>query len=453
MPHLMALVAILLVAGTVHLPARAEDAATVRWPAQGARAEIRGPFRGSDIVVSTSSRTAGAIDSMTWAGREFVNAYDHGRELQSAASFDGYGECFNPTEAGSDKDGTGATSTSWLAEVRTGQNWLQTKSQMAFFLMPGQTTPGCPKGPGPYSTLRSDYALTKRVSIGVHGIANAIEYRATFSVPRAHSSAGYEVATAYMPPNFTRFWTYDPSRRELLPLSDGPGEQSIPVILATEDGSHAMGVYSPALPQASFPNLGYGRWSFTDLPGPGNATVKWNCVLREDNLSPGDRTFICYVLIGTLDDVQAGMSALQAAVTGSRTEASQPELHHGRSRANPGVRLFVGIEPNCNSGIITTDAKFGGCATAPIGWTLARRSAPGDLPIYVSTADGPSAGVVTSNPDHRDAPTRSIGFLLPSASDGTPVYVGTQDGCNAGVASTNSAHLNCSSVLLGVALP
>ena len=87
--------------------ARAADAPSIAWPEPGGRATISRPFKGSPLAVGVSSRTAGAIDSLTWGGTQFINARDHGRELQSAAAFDGYGECLNPTEAGSDADGRG----------------------------------------------------------------------------------------------------------------------------------------------------------------------------------------------------------------------------------------------------------------------------------------------------------------------------------------------------------
>src|SRR5690242_16936202 len=78
------------------------------------RTTISGKFQNSEIVVGASKRFAGAIDSLTWNGREFINAYDHGRELQSAVQFNGAVECLNPTEAGSLDDDRGATSTSQL---------------------------------------------------------------------------------------------------------------------------------------------------------------------------------------------------------------------------------------------------------------------------------------------------------------------------------------------------
>ena len=82
---------------------------------------IRSPALGSEIVITTTSRLAGAIHSLTWNGREFINSVDHGRQLQSAANFDlrsrFTGETFNPTEAGSRNDGAGETSTSRLLHI------------------------------------------------------------------------------------------------------------------------------------------------------------------------------------------------------------------------------------------------------------------------------------------------------------------------------------------------
>ncbi|AWN41142.1 hypothetical protein [Methylobacterium durans] len=296
----------------------------MRWPSPEGRASIAQPFAGSQIVLSASSRTAGAIDSLAWNGREFLNRFDHGRELQSAASFDGYGECLNPTEAGSDADGMGPESTSRLISLRVQDKRLHTRTRMAWWVEPGETSRECPKGPGGYASPLSDAVLTKDVEIGVHGVANAIAYRATFSVPHAFASANFEVLTGYMPPDFSRFWSYDPRSGRRAPLSDGPGEQPVPVILATEDGAYAMGVYSPDLPQAAHPDAGFGRFRFPAPRGPeGNATVKWNCVYRHGAGGPGPYAFTCYTLVGTLEAVEAGLSRLHAALSGARTPGSR----------------------------------------------------------------------------------------------------------------------------------
>ena len=74
-------------------------------------AQIRAKAGPSEIVITTTSRLAGAIHSLTWNGREFIDSADHGRQLQSASNFDAGSrfipETFNPTEAGSRFDGAG----------------------------------------------------------------------------------------------------------------------------------------------------------------------------------------------------------------------------------------------------------------------------------------------------------------------------------------------------------
>jgi len=66
----------------------------------------------SGIQVCTSSRCAGAIDYVSWNGKQFISDYDHGRELQIAVTVDNTGECYNPTEAGSLGDGAGQSTSS-----------------------------------------------------------------------------------------------------------------------------------------------------------------------------------------------------------------------------------------------------------------------------------------------------------------------------------------------------
>ncbi|HEY4259325.1 MAG TPA: hypothetical protein VGM98_04160, partial [Schlesneria sp.] len=84
-------------------------------------AQIRSPYGGSEIAITTTTRLAGAIHSLTWKGQEFINSVDHGRQLQSASNFDAGStftpETFNPTEAGSVDDGAGPKSSSRLLHL------------------------------------------------------------------------------------------------------------------------------------------------------------------------------------------------------------------------------------------------------------------------------------------------------------------------------------------------
>ncbi len=266
---------------------------------------IRAPAGKSEIVITTTARLAGAIHSLTWDGKEFINSTDHGRQLQSACSFDNSptanAETFNPTEAGSRRDHIGPTSTSRLVELSAKENRLHTRTQMAFWLAPGERSEG--QLARNTNTL-SDCVLTKDVSIGYERWPQALDYRVTFTVPTnaTHTSAQFEALTGYMPPEFDTFWQFNPKTQKLEPLTDGPGEINNPVVLATADGRHAMGIFAP--PQSRPATIGpsYGRWRFND-----HRVVKWNCVFRvrdANGIRHGDHSCQMLVSVGTLAEVE-----------------------------------------------------------------------------------------------------------------------------------------------------
>ena len=93
---------------------------------------------GNDIIrVQSSPRVAGAIDSLRWGGHEFINSSDHGRQLQVAYVLDNKSECYNPTEAGSWNDGSGARSSSVLLRYQAAGNLITSQTNPAFWLAPG----------------------------------------------------------------------------------------------------------------------------------------------------------------------------------------------------------------------------------------------------------------------------------------------------------------------------
>ncbi len=267
---------------------------------------VRGGAGDSAIVITTTRRLAGAIHSLKWNGKEFVNSADHGRQLQSAASFDNTpaanAETFNPTEAGSRRDGAGNASTSRLLELVVSGNHLCTKTQMAFWLAPGERSEG---QLARNTTLLSDYLLTKDVTIGFGRWPQALDYRVTISIPANAKNvyAQFEALTGYMPPEFDHFWEFNPKTQKLQPLDYGPGEIKNPVVLATADGKYAMGIYSlnEKPPDTSRP--GYGRWYFDRA-----RVAKWNCVFRVRNpkgIASGEYRYRMLVPVGTLAQVEA----------------------------------------------------------------------------------------------------------------------------------------------------
>jgi len=254
------------------------------------------------ITLKTCDYDAGAICSLTWKGKQFINDLDHGRQLQSASSFDGKGEAFNPTEAGASfltDRYTPHASSSKLLSSQVINGVLTTVNHPAFWNpVNGQKT--------------SNHTFSKSVQFGFPAsdktviLPNVLQYETSFTIPseESHQSATFEVLTGYMPKDFSQFWTFDVKHGATMaiPLNDNPGEQSIPVIFSTVDQQYAMGIYSPDTPQPAYPDAGYGRWRFTD-------TVKWNNVYRINN-PVGTYHFKSYVVVGTLVEVMTSMKQL-----------------------------------------------------------------------------------------------------------------------------------------------
>ncbi|WP_254508548.1 hypothetical protein [Anatilimnocola floriformis] len=289
-------------------------AAEPHQPPNG-NASIQNRSGSSEISITTTERLAGAIHSLTWDGKEFIDSHDHGRQLQSAASFDCalakeyWAECFNPTEAGSRADGVGETSSSKLVQITAAGPELLTTTRMAFWLAPGERSFD---RPALNDQVVSEHLVSKRVRIGYKKLDNVIDYEVTFTVPKneRHNYAQFEALTGYMPPEFNQFWKFRPTSGTLEELDDGPGEQEFPVVFATENGSHAMGIFSPAQPSRGYEKAGYGRFRFK-----AEKVVKWNCVFRErdrQGIGAGQRRFQMFVVVGKLGEVKKSLVTLIA---------------------------------------------------------------------------------------------------------------------------------------------
>ena len=273
---------------------------------------IRAPAGSSEIVIRTSDRMCGAIRSLTWNGKEFINEADHGRELQSASNLDVdgdiKGETFNPTEAGSRDDGAKQTTTGRLLYLHAEGADLVTTNQMAFWLLPGEKSgPNLAKN----TNALSNHLLAKHVHIGIPNFPNVIDYTSTFILPRdeKHVHGVFEALTGYMAYEFDQFWAFDFKTRKLQPMDAGPREGPLPLIFSTKDGGHAMGIYSP--PDPKIPKRTYGRFKFDSAK-----VTKWNCVFRindPNGIPPAEYSCHMFVIVGTLDDVRATMDALSRA--------------------------------------------------------------------------------------------------------------------------------------------
>ena len=282
-------------------------------------ATISGMFDGSPLVIRTASKFAGAIYSLNWKGVEFINSNDHGRLLQSASDFDGGGECFNPTEAGSAHDGSGPTSTSrLLAILKQGPNVLLTTTQMAFWLAPGQKDGRrCVNG-AVNKTILSNHRLSKNITVGFAGKPNVISYLVNFATPpdERHTKALFEALTGYMPGMFSKFWTYDGATLRGAP-SLGEKKwwsQPLPIIVGTPDGRFCLGIYSPDLPEINHPNA----YATVVLPTAHGLVTKWNMTFtyKDADVQPGQAySFKMFLIVGNVAQVQESMKQLITAFT------------------------------------------------------------------------------------------------------------------------------------------
>jgi hypothetical protein len=297
----------------------------------------------SNIVITTYQRYAGAIGSITWNGKEFIDSKDHGRLLQTATTFNNWGECYNPTEAGSQKDFTGPTSSSILRYLSTAGNCLETNIQPCFWVPPGETTNTC--GLAKNTTVVSDHIFTKRVSIGLPGMPHVVKYDVDIWVPEHYTSFSWEVLTGYLADEFTSFWNYDPATQSLtsVPTLGGHGaEGDLPEILSTPDHNYAMGIYCSDRTSNSngrYWGPRYNKVGGTDAQGIQN---KWNCIFRsQDSGAYGNYQFHCYLIIGTLNDVTSSMTQLYNFIKGYASFSGLNESYC----ANSGTVTLTPVNP------------------------------------------------------------------------------------------------------------
>ncbi|HAH06906.1 MAG TPA: hypothetical protein DCM05_10335 [Elusimicrobia bacterium] len=385
---------------------------------------ISADIGGKPLVITTTERLSGAIGSLTWNGKEFIDSADHGRELQSASSFDGHGECFNPTEAGSRDDGAGTGHTSVLTALRASGDRLLTQTQMAFWLLPGETG-ACPAG----GTARNEgplsgHVLTKSVTIGYRNMPHVIEYLVDFHVPEPHASAQFEALTGYMPPEFSSFWAFDPATGGAAPISGFTGEQGLPVIFSA-GASHAMGIYSPG--------ASYGVFGSEWLGAP---VVKWNAVFRRAATPAGDYSMRCFVIVGSLADVKASTLKLHRYLHPSAAGSSA-------SATNAGAAPLSG-----QTGAAGTAGSSSGSASA----AAAQGTAAGQTGVAAAVpagAQGAGAASGTSSGSTQSGQTTGAS----PGTTGAAVPAGAQTGQTAPAGWTQTGGTSQTSPFLSLGAP
>ncbi|KAL3852768.1 hypothetical protein ACJMK2_016384 [Sinanodonta woodiana] len=261
---------------------------------------------GKDIFISASARMGAAIDSLVWNNKEFINAGDHGRELQMACNTDYFVECYNPTEAGGRDDGIEITTKTIIQIVKASGQTLQSQVLPAFWLRPGtQVTQdesgGCHTGsPALNSKETYDFNFQKVVTIGCAGHSNCIEFVSKFTIggnwPSGFNYIQMEAPTGYLTGEFTKVYNYNSNSHQI----EGHNSDQVPIVMTTGDDKYAMGVYAPP-GQDTDAYQYYGVSFFPEIQNFPGKTSKWNVVFRKRKpQNTTTFTYKSYICVGNL---------------------------------------------------------------------------------------------------------------------------------------------------------
>src|SRR3954471_14144324 len=306
------------------------------------------PVFGSPLTLSTSSQYAGAVSSSNWGNKEFINNWDHGRQLQLNSQFFNRFICYNPYEAGGFNDGQATTSSSKLLSLTASGNHLDATTQMAWYYYPyiesDKPEDYCgdrsqwltPPSYHPYTTPLSNYTVHKTITIGFAGIPNVIEYLVEQFVP-APVLKGMNNVTAVLSYEFSSLRSWDVVSKDYRNVRALAGADDRIKVVSTADGSHAMGWYAPEQLQP-YDDLGLVNWWFIvppnpfyrdpanpSQPDPNYACVHFGSVNRYDSAGPGFTHDRAYLVVGNLDQVKQGLAQVHSQFT-----ALDPEVFSWR---------------------------------------------------------------------------------------------------------------------------
>jgi alpha-tubulin suppressor-like RCC1 family protein len=280
--------------------------------------------------VSTSSQFAGAVSSIKWAGKEFINNWDHGRQLQLDSQFFNAFICYNPYEAGSFEDGKSSTSTSKVLSLTASGNHLEATTQMAWYYKTfiqnpvpadycGDKTQWLPFTP--YTSPLSNYKVTKKMTIGFAGIPNVIEDLVQQTVPEPVRMAS-NVLVAVVNYDFSSMRSWDVVSKDYRNVRALNGIDDRIKVVSTPDGNYAMGWYAPELLQP-YGIDGVANWWFVvpptmaypdpkdpSRPDPNYACVHFGSANRYDNFGPGTTFDRAYLVVGNLEQVRTGLASV-----------------------------------------------------------------------------------------------------------------------------------------------
>lgn len=260
------------------------------FPRHGNFCEVPFDVSGAQVRVTANLAAGGAISELVWNGKQFVNAYDYGREIQVAVNFRTDGTD-NPTEGGDQWGCPGFKPAGWahgsplLSYNRAGPA-LQTLTS------PLQWRPQY-WGGGEHNPVRWLGTIGKLVTLDFLGRPNVMQWNTTITLPSLKNYADLEIATAYLNSEFSSMYLYDAASDTLNPRSVAVNACNVDslfagaAVLATSDSQYALGIYRSSTPTLSH----FGLCNFLTGSGGGKFggdTTKSNVrAVFDAGLAPG----------------------------------------------------------------------------------------------------------------------------------------------------------------------
>lgn len=281
-----------------------------------------------DVSIGATPRCGGAVDTFVFGDRECVNSYDHGRQLQTACYDLTYDGCYNPTQAGSARDGEGRTTSSVALALGARDNVLRTRTRTAFWAAPGSVldVPPLRQCTPPYSMPVSEFIADTWYMLRARNDVTVIDYKVAWDIGADVAAGKFmaELTTGYHPASFSEAYEIVPELgyaarpRHIAKHSPGvwayPEERPYPMLLATPDGARAVGVVARPVVGAV---TAYGAWGWDFRAGQEtHDCTKWSAIRRYTGAMQRGKTAAasCYIVAGGATAVHQEIARIMRAV-------------------------------------------------------------------------------------------------------------------------------------------
>jgi hypothetical protein len=291
------------------------------FPRYGDQCEVNYSLSAGGVTIRANKAAGGAISELIWNGKQFINNYDYGRQIQIAFNFTNVGEFDNPNEAGSRYGCPGVVDAtvaqgSPIHYVTSMGNTLRTKTS------PLQWNPENWGGDARWPVMWGG-TISKEVTLNYDSSysAHIIRWDSTLEVPASDvtGQGDWELVTAYLTSDFNKLYAFDAVTDTLYDKTnnvtnnvclDAPNQNLRPdsggVIVATGNGAYALGAFRTAV--GSNPNhFALCRyWNSQGGGKYGGDATKWAVMGRYagfPGVLAGTNTGTAYLVVGTLNDV------------------------------------------------------------------------------------------------------------------------------------------------------